>query len=307
MSEQFTFEVPADAAGERLDKWLAEQLPEESRSQIKRWINDGRVILGAAKASKAGEKLAAGDLVSLFKPEERTDPEPQPEKIPLDILYEDDDVAVIDKPAGLVVHPAPGHPDGTLVNALLARFPNLRDPDQPKRPGIVHRLDKDTSGVIIVAKQPDARQFLQRQFRKREVEKTYLALVRGIPDATRGKIEAPIGRDPDHRQRLWVVPKGRPAVTEFEIRETFSQYSMLTVRPVTGRTHQIRVHLAAIDHPVVNDAQYGYRRGAPALPAQRQCLHAWKLRITVPAGERMTFEAPLPDDIAATLDFLRSQ
>lgn len=307
MSEQLTFEVPADAAGERLDTWLAAQLPDESRSQIKRWIDDGRVILGAAKATKAGEKLTAGDLVSLFKPEEHTHDEPQPADIPLDVLYEDDDVAVINKPAGLVVHPAPGHPEGTLVNALLAHFPDLSDPDQPKRPGIVHRLDKDTSGVIIVAKHPGARRFLQRQFREREVEKTYLALVRGIPDATRGKIEAPIGRDPDHRQRLWVVPEGRPAVTEFELRETFSQFSVLIVTPITGRTHQIRVHLAAIDHPVVNDTQYGYRRGAPELPAQRQCLHAWKLRITVPAGERMTFEAPLPDDMAATLNYLRSQ
>lgn len=307
MSEQVTFEVPNDADGERLDRWLAAQLPDVSRSQLKRWIDDGRVIVGAARASKAGESLRAGELVTLFRPDERQPKEPQPENIPLDVLYEDDDVVALNKPAGLVVHPAPGHPDGTLVNALLARFPALNDPDQPKRPGIVHRLDKDTSGVLIVAKHSDARRFLQRQFRQRDVDKTYLALVRGIPEATRGRIEAPIGRDPNHRQRLWVVPDGRPATTEFEIREPFAQYSLLLVTPITGRTHQIRVHLAAIDHPVVNDAQYGFRRGARELPIRRQCLHAWKLRITLPAGEQRTFEAPLPHDFEATLQLLRSQ
>lgn len=307
MSAQRTFEVPASAAGERLDRWLANQLSDVSRSQLKRWIDEGRVLHAGVRASKAGELLAGDELVTVYFPEV-TEPEaPSPEAMPLDVLYEDEDVVVINKPAGLVVHPGPGHPSGTLVNALLARYPDLHDPEQPKRPGIVHRLDKDTSGVLIAARSARARRFLQRQFRRRTVEKEYLALIRGVPEATRGVIEASIGRDPNHRQRQWVVPGGRPATTEYELQETFATFSLLRIKPITGRTHQIRVHLAAIGYPVVNDPQYGTQRGAKELPIKRQCLHAWKLTVMVPAGDRMTFEASMPEDMATTIDVLRSR
>lgn len=305
MSQAVTFLVPPEAAGERLDRWLADQFPDTTRSQVQKWIREGRVLVDGGSVSKGGVKLEGGERVTVFKPP----PEPalpQPESISLDVLYEDDQVLVVNKPAGLVVHPAPGHRSGTLVNALLAHYPELAQGDT-ERPGIVHRLDKDTSGVLVVAKNTAALEFLQRQFRRREVQKEYLALVHGHPDSTRGIIGAPIGRDPRHRQRLWVVPDGRPATTEFEVIERFAGYTLLLVRPVTGRTHQIRVHLAAIGHPVVGDPVYGPRRSGRDLPLKRHFLHAWRLTLTLPDGRRMTFEAPLPPDLEETLAVLRTQ
>ncbi len=305
MSQTVTFVVPPEAAEERLDRWLTAQFPDVSRSQVQKWIREGRVLLDSEPVSKGGVRLEGGERVTVLKPPP-TPTVPEPEPIPLDVLYEDDQVLVVNKPAGLVVHPAPGHPSGTLVNALLARYPQLAQ-DGMERPGIVHRLDKDTSGVLIVAKNTAALEFLQRQFRRREVQKEYLALVHGHPDSTRGVIGAPIGRDPRHRQRLWVVPEGRPATTEFEVQERFPGYALLLVRPVTGRTHQIRVHLAAIGHPVVGDPVYGPRRRGRELPLKRHFLHAWRLTITLPNGRRVTFEAPLPEDLEKTLAVLRAR
>ena len=191
-----------------------------------------------------------------------------------------------------------------MVNALLARYPDFSDPDQPDRPGIVHRLDRDTSGVLIIAKHPEARRFLQRQFHKRTTEKTYLALVRGTPPTPRGSVEGPIGRHPTHRQKRAVIPDGRPALTHYETVENFEGYTLVRVKPVTGRTHQIRVHLEAIGVPVVGDELYGPRRRR--LPGmKRHFLHAEELTIPLPNGETQTFVAPLPEELEATLAQLR--
>ena len=227
-----------------------------------------------------------------------------PEAIPLTIIYQDGDIIVLDKPAGLTVHPAPGHPSGTLVNALLAACPDLRGIAGTLRPGIVHRLDKDTSGLMVVAKNDRAQRSLQRQLKEREVRKTYLALVKGVPAPREGTIEAPIGRHPKNRKKMAVVADGREATTRYRVREEIAggQYSLLEVEPVTGRTHQIRVHLAAVGHPVVGDATYG----RPSAAVGRQFLHAHKLAFAMPLGGRaVEFESPLPADLREALSRLR--
>lgn len=296
-------QVPASARGERLDKWLTEQLPDLSRSQVTRLIEEGRILLNGEAAAKAGVKLLGNESVVVHLPIVPSEI-PIAEAIPLDVIYEDGDVLVINKAAGLVVHPAPGHQGGTVVNALLARYPDLSDPDQADRPGIVHRLDRDTSGVLIIAKHPSARRFLQRQFHKRSSEKSYLALVAGQPKTTRGTIEGPIGRHPTHRQKRAVLAEGRPAVTHYETLESFDGFTLLAVRPVTGRTHQIRVHLEAIGLPVVGDELYGPKRKKIA-GLHRHFLHAEQLTIPVPGGETKTFVAPLPDELQQILTSLR--
>ncbi|GAP62548.1 23S rRNA pseudouridine1911/1915/1917 synthase [Ardenticatena maritima] len=303
---RITWQVPETARGERLDRWLAGQLPDLTRSAVQKLITDGRVQVDGVVAAKGGVKLRGTEHVSVALPEPRP-PTPQPEPLPLDVLYEDEDVIVVNKPPGLVVHPAPGHEGGTLVNALLARYPDLAVRDQSDRPGIVHRLDRDTSGVLIVARHAEARRFLQRQFSRREVEKFYLAAVHGRPSSDHGLIDAPLGRDPRDRKKFAVVPGGRPALTEFTVRELFPEYTLLEVRLITGRTHQIRVHLASIGTPIVNDTVYGRRRPVPGLPSQRQFLHAWRLRLRLPSGAIHTFEAPLAPDLEATLAFWRQQ
>lgn len=295
----------ADQPGVRLDRWLTDQLADRSRSEIQRWIAEGRVTVDGRDV-KASQKLAPGQVVVVEIPP----PEPaeiQPEPIPLDIVYEDDDLLVVNKPAGMVVHPGPGnvHISGTLVNAVLAHVPDLEVGGQ-RRPGIVHRLDKDTSGLIIVAKHDRALRHLQAQFKARRVEKIYLALVEGGVQATRGRIEAPIGRDPRHRQRMAVVTdgSGRDAVTEFVVRERFEGYTLVEALPKTGRTHQIRVHMAYIGHPLVGDAVYGRRR--QRLSCDRQMLHAWRLAFRLPSnGEKISLEAPMPEDFERMLDALR--
>jgi 23S rRNA pseudouridine1911/1915/1917 synthase len=295
--------VPAGAKGERLDRWLAAQLPSFSRSQLTRMLDEGAVRVDGEIPNKPGFKVSAGQVVEIRQPEAPSDI-PQAEAIALDVLYEDERVLVVNKPAGMVVHPAPGHTGGTLVNALLARYPDIVDPDQPERPGIVHRLDRDTSGVLIVARTPEARRSLQRQFRRRATEKEYIALVLGEPETTRGTVEGPIGRHPTHRQKRAVVHEGRPAVTHYETLELFDRAALLLVRPVTGRTHQIRVHLAAINLPVAGDELYGpRRRRIPGL--KRHFLHAARLTIALPDGETRTFEAPMPEDLEAILRDLR--
>lgn len=297
------FTVPAEAKGERLDHWLAAQVPTLSRSQVTRLLEEGAIHLDGVVPRKPGMKLSAGQVVEL-RPPQAPDETPQAEAIALQVLYEDGQVLVINKPAGMVVHPAPGHTGGTLVNAILARFPDLSDPEQPERPGIVHRLDRDTSGVLIVARDAAARRFLQRQFRRRATGKEYVALVLGRPETARGTVEGPIGRHPSQRQKRAVVGDGRPAVTHYETLEAFDDATLLLVKPVTGRTHQIRVHLAAIGLPVAGDELYGpRRRRIPGL--NRHFLHASLLTITLPDGEPRTFEAPLPQELETVLAELR--
>ncbi|MCZ7569667.1 MAG: RluA family pseudouridine synthase [Ardenticatenaceae bacterium] len=299
-----TLTVPVGARGERLDRWLTTQITALSRSQIQKLIEAGQVTVEGCVPAKSGVKLEGGEIVVVQLPAPAPE-QPAPEPIQLDVMYENERALVINKPAGMVVHPAPGHIGGTLVNALLARYPELNDAEQPERPGIVHRLDRETSGLLVIAKSVRARRYLQRQFKRRAVIKEYLALVQGQPEAARGVIEGPIGRDLHHRQRRAVVATGRPAETRYEVIETYKEYTLLNVRPVTGRTHQIRVHLAAIDHPVVGDRVYGPRRQRLAL--ERHFLHAWRLTLQLPGeSEPRTFEAPLPPELAAVLETLRT-
>ncbi len=249
-------------------------------------------------APKAGVKLEGGERVRVtVPPPEPARPEPEP--IPLRIVYEDDDLLVVDKPAGLAVHPSPGHSSHTLVNAVLAHCPNLSGVGGQRRPGIVHRLDKDTSGLIIVAKNDAAHLSLSRQLKERRVEKTYVALVEGRL-APEGTIDAPIARDPRHRKRMAVVEGGREARTRYRLLRPVDGCSLAEVRPETGRTHQIRVHFASIGHPLVGDTVYGRRKEDS--PVRRQFLHAQRLAFHHPrTGERLELEAPLPEDLLHAL------
>ncbi len=302
--ERFTFEGPDP---QRLDRFLTQCFPNQSRSRLQAWIKEGLVTVDGRPARKAGQLLEGGETVEVRVPPVRPT-EVRPEPIPLEILFENEDVLVVNKPAGMVVHPAPGNESGTLVNAVLAHVPDLEGVGGMLRPGIVHRLDKDTSGVIIVAKNDRAHRFLQEQFKHRRTEKVYLALVDGAPPTPDGRIEAPIGRDTTHRQRMKVVPpgKGREAVTVYHTVERFREHTLLEAHPLTGRTHQIRVHLAFLGCPVVGDTVYGRRR--PTLPIGRHFLHAYRLTITLP-GERepRTFEAPLPPELQAALEEARKR
>lgn len=300
----------ADKGGERLDKWLVGQLPERSRAEIQRWIEAGQVTRQGL-ALRSSYHPAPGDEIEVLIPAPGIY-DVAPEDIPLDIVYEDDGILVINKPAGMVVHPAAGNWRGTLVNAVLYHAPDLEGVGGAHRPGIVHRLDKDTSGVILVAKNDAAHRYLQGQFRDRQVEKTYLALVYGGLNPDRGEINAAIGRDPHDRKRMGVVTasQGRPAVTRYETRAIYrlpgtgERLSLLTCRPHTGRTHQIRVHLAHVHHPIVGDEVYGPRRKLPfAFP--RQFLHAERIRFRLPSsGQMVEFTVPLPTDLQRLLDRL---
>lgn len=298
-----TIELTADRAGERLDLFVARRRPDLSRSRIRHLIDEGLVTVDGAQA-KASAKIVAGAVVTVNVPP----PEKlalEPEEIPLSIIYQDDDLIVLDKPAGLTVHPAPGHPRGTLVNALLAACPDLKGIGGALRPGIVHRLDKDTSGLMVVAKNDRTMRALQAQLKAREVKKTYVALVRGVPDPREGLIEAPIGRNPKNRKKMAVVAGGREAQTKYRVTDVIGDgaYALLEVEPVTGRTHQIRVHLSALGHPIVGDATYGRRSDVVG----RQFLHASKLEFSMPSSKRMIeFQSPLPPDLKDVLRKLRS-
>ncbi len=290
--------------GERLDKWLARQLPGYSRTEIQRWIKEGLVRVNG-RASKPGYKLEPGDVVEVDVPAPVPYEGVKPEPIPLNVLYEDEDVIVIDKPAGMVVHPAPGHASGTLVNALLYHFPDLEGIGGVERPGIVHRLDKDTSGLILVAKNSRAHRELQRQFKAREIEKAYLALVEGHLQPKVGRIEAPIGRDKRHRKRMAVVRDGREAITEYTVIAYYGDYTLVDVRPLTGRTHQIRVHFAFIGHPLAGDTVYGRRKQKLKPWLRRHFLHAHRIRFRLPrTGQWVEFTSPLPEDLQHILDKL---
>ncbi len=286
----------ADASGVRLDKFVGEKCPELSRTHAQKLVAGGFITVNGRPA-KSSLKLNAGDRVDITIP-----PEPPsrltPEHIPLDIVYEDDDLLVVDKPAGLAVHPAPGHPGHTLVNAILSYLPGLAENGDSLRPGIVHRLDKDTSGLLLVAKNRVTQANLSEQFKSRSVAKSYLVLVRGKLTPESGIIEAAIGRDPRNRQRMAVVSRGREARTEYRVVRYVGDCSLLEIKPATGRTHQIRVHLAAIGFPVLGDTTYGVK--SPHL--SRQFLHASKLGFQLPStGRYVEFESPLPPDLARAL------
>lgn len=301
--------VPPEEAGARLDTYLAHAVPDLSRSRAERLIEEGLVLVDGRPARPA-TRVQAGTRVTVELPP----PQPLalvPEPIPLRIVYEDPDILVIDKPAGLVVHPAPGHPTGTLVQALLGHTEALAESEDPTRPGIVHRLDKDTSGLMVVAKTERARLWLVDQFAARRVHKRYVALLAGAVTPDEGVIDAPIGRHPVHRQRMAIVPEvrgGRPARTAYRVLERFPGYTLVEAFPETGRTHQIRVHFASRGWPVVGDPVYGGRRAtraAEALGLTRQFLHAADLRFTLPDGRELSFHSELPEDLAAALDRLR--
>ena len=309
--------VTDELEGTRLDRFLVSVLPNQSRSQIQRLIKDGKVLL-AGKAAKANLAVKQGQTFEVEIPE-AVDTDLQAEALPLPILYEDTDLLVVDKPAGMVVHPAAGHASGTLVNALLHHVDDLSGIGGEKRPGIVHRLDRGTSGLMVVAKHDAAHEELSRQFHDREVEKEYVALVWGEVMAGR-RIDAPIGRDPSNRKKMAAaapnrVRRSREAVTRIVRAEHFGRTLTLAVVAIhTGRTHQIRVHLSAIGHPIVGDSLYGgvHRRVPGDLRAvthlDRPFLHAAHLAFTHPAdGRRMEFSSELPDDLQRVLDELREQ
>jgi 23S rRNA pseudouridine1911/1915/1917 synthase len=294
--------VPAALAGERLDRALA-LLTGWSRAEVTRLIDDGAVLVGGRAVAKS-HRLEAGALVELLSEPEPDQP-PGPEPVPVDVRFADDDLVVVSKPAGLVVHPGAGHGGGTLVNGLLHRFPDLAVVGDPARPGIVHRLDRDTSGLMLVARSPRAYDVLVGALARRDVDRRYLALVWGRFDARRGVIDAPIGRSPTRRTRMAIRDEGRAARTAYEVRDEYDtpEVSLLECRLETGRTHQLRVHLSAVGHAVVGDA--AYRGDRPSLRPGRPFLHAHRLGLEHPmTGQRLTFEDPLPPELASVLDGL---
>ena len=302
MSETREFVAAAEDVGLRLDVFLARRMPDWSRSQLQRQIRCGLVTIGARTAYKAGEEIATGDRVTIRA--SRHELRATAEELPLNIVYEDDDLAVVNKPAGMVVHVGAGVRSGTLVNALLHHIGRLARAGGDLRPGIVHRLDRMTSGLVIVAKNDAAHRNLSGQFKSREVRKTYLALVHGRVDAGSGEIGAPVGRDPRRRIRMRTSGvAARAAQTEYAVRQRFQHFTLLEVHPLTGRTHQIRVHLASIGHPVVGDTLYGapsrLRIGCrEEQTLDRNFLHAAAIGFRHPrSGEALAFEAPLPEEL----------
>jgi 23S rRNA pseudouridine1911/1915/1917 synthase len=298
----------ANTPKQRLDKFVLEHVDGLSRTQIQTLIRDGLITVNG-KVEKTGYKFKGGETVNITIPfvEETT---LEPEDIDLDIIYEDNDLAVINKSAGMVVHPGIGHETGTLVNAILGRYPELADmiddPDTQERLGIVHRLDKGTSGLIVVARNKPTLLHLMNQFQERTVHKVYLAFLESTPKSTVGRVDAAIARDPRQRKRMWVDRNGKPAITEFSLIDDHYQggRAMVKLKLLTGRTHQIRVHMAFIGCPVVGDTIYGRRK--QRLKLKRQFLHATELAFDHPTtGERMEFSSPLPENLQNILDKLR--
>ena len=290
---------------QRLDRFLTDGLPDFSRARLQALIKDGMVSLDGKPALKSSQLLERPvEVVVVIPP-----PVPsslQPETIPLDVIFENHDLLVVNKPAGMVVHPAAGHYSGTLVNAALGYAPEMEGIGGEQRPGVVHRLDKNTSGLILLAKNERAHRWLQEQFRLRKVEKSYMALVDGHPPTPNGRVEATIGRDPQHRKHMAIVPpaKGREAISEYHTLESFAQHTLLEVHLLTGRTHQIRLHLAFLGCPIVGDTIYGRRHAS--LPLARHFLHAARLAIRLPAEKNIrSFSAPLPPELAGVLEDLR--
>lgn len=299
--EQFHFE----GINERLDKYLVDQLPEFSRSRLLGLILNGCVLINDIPAKKGGQVLSRGNQIKVIIPPVQS-VGLTAEKIPLDVIFENEELIVINKPAGMVVHPAAGHENGTLVNAMLGHDPDIEGIGGEERPGVVHRLDKDTSGLIVMAKNERAHRWLQDQFRLRKVEKTYLALVDGRPPTPTGRVDAPIGRDPNQRKKMAVttLSKGREAVSEYKTLESFPFHTLLEFHPYTGRTHQIRLHCSFLGCPIVADPIYGRKKAS--LQLDRQFLHAYRLSITLPGENKpRAFEAPIPPDLTGVLDKLR--
>lgn len=300
-----TFQHTRETAG-RLDKFLVTCLPEFSRARLQGLIADGFVRVDGGPAKKSGQMLDPGAVVEVRIPP------PAPtglvgEDIPLDVIFENGDMLVVNKPPGMVVHPAAGHESGTLVHAVLGYDPDIEGIGGEERPGVVHRLDKETSGLILLAKNDRAHHWLQDQFRLRKVDKTYLALVDGAPPTPSGRVEAAIGRDPSHRKKMAVLPpgKGREAVSEYKTCESYANHTLLEFHPQTGRTHQIRLHCAFLGCPIVGDKVYG--RKTPSLEIGRHFLHAARLRILLPDEELpRLFEAPLPGELESVLAGLRA-
>ncbi len=293
--EEDLLQITAEESGERIDALLARILPELSRSAAQRLLEEGRVLLGPRPVKK-NYKCAAGDRFTVALPEAAEDVPLVPQNIPLDVVFEDGDVIVVNKPRGLVVHPAPGHPDGTLVNALLFHCgESLSGVGGEKRPGIVHRIDMDTSGLIIAAKNDFAHQALSRQLADRSLSRVYEAVVRGGFREDAGTVDRPIGRHPTDRKRMAVTEKNsRPAVTHWEVLARYKGYTHIRCRLETGRTHQIRVHMASLGHPLLGDAVYG--APSPDKGLEGQCLHARELKFIHPrSGEPVHLETPLPD------------
>jgi len=305
---EYAWTVPAEATGERIDKHVAEELdiPGVSRSQIQEWIRCGAVMLNG-RTVKANARIAAGDTITVAVPEpEQT--ELRPEAIPLDIVYEDADVVVINKPRGMVVHPAAGHPSGTVVNALLHHCRDLSGINGVMRPGIVHRIDKDTSGLLMAAKNDFAHLSLAAQLKDHTVIRRYRAIVYGDIPHDRGTIDAPLGRAPHDRKLFTVTDKGgKHAVTHFSVLERFGDYTFVELQLETGRTHQIRVHMKYIGYPLVGDPVYGGRSGR-TLGMTGQALHAGTLGFVHPrTGKQLEFSVPLPDDMKQVLHILRTR
>ncbi|MBN1374739.1 MAG: RluA family pseudouridine synthase [Dehalococcoidia bacterium] len=286
----------------RLDKYLADTCPDITRSQIQRLIESGNVTVNSRK-ERPSYKLRSGEMIEIIIPL----PDAAvlvPEDIPLDIIYEDPDIVIINKSAGLAVYPAPGHPGHTLANALFKRFPDLAVFGNSLRPGIVHRLDKDTSGLMVIARNEKARIFLINEFKSRSVKKHYVALIKGKLTPEKGAIDAPIGRDPANRKRMAIISKGREARTDYRIIEYLEGYSLVEARIQTGRTHQIRVHFTAIGHPVFGDSVYGVKSKL----LSRQFLHASYLELKLPSnGQTRSFNLELPIDLEDVLRKLRSR
>lgn len=296
----------------RLDQWLSRQFSTHSRTEIQRWIREGRVLRAGQKVRPA-EEVIPGAAYQVWPLETSPVPALQPARMDLEMLWEDEAVLVVNKPAGVVVHPAPGHRGDTLLEGMIERFPDLADAGDPERPGLVHRLDADTSGVMLFARTTEALAELQRQFRERETVKGYQALVKKVPLQASGTIDLPLGRHPRDRKRRAVNGlAAREALTRYEVLEGLAagQASRLQVEIGTGRTHQIRVHLAEIGHPVLGDSLYGGRHpqvGGGWAEAPRQMLHAFRLRFRHPCDKReYSFEAPLPQDFQSLLLALKS-
>ncbi len=319
--KRFSFLIDEDDGGKRLDSFLSAQMPELSRSRIQKAIREGDVITGGVPAIKPAQKVRQGESIELaFSPPKPLEIVPEP--IPLDIVYEDEHILVVNKAPGMVVHPAPGHETGTMVHALLAHCQNLSGIGGVLRPGIVHRLDAGTSGLLVVAKSDEAHISLSRQLMERKVSRIYWALVWGELPAGTDTIDMPIGRSPGDRKKMAVLPEGgKEAQTTYYVIDTFGPFQYIRLKLETGRTHQIRVHLSRVGHPVLGDPVYGGRKarhgvlsGKSAAMAgrvlsmiDRQALHAGELSFTHPLrGETMTFKAPLPGDFRAVLEFLRT-
>lgn len=302
LSERYDWTADSTDNSERIDKYITLQNEDWSRSQVQAWIKEGRVTVNG-EAVKNNYKLQTDDEITLRVPPPK-EMAIQPESMPLDIVYEDSDVVVINKPRGLVVHPAPGHYSGTLVNGLLAHCKDLSGINGVLRPGIVHRIDKDTSGLLMVAKNDKAHMGLAEQLKEHTVNRTYVAIVHGVIQHEMGTIDAPIGRDPKNRQQMAVVfENSKPAVTHFIVLERFKEFTLVELKLETGRTHQIRVHMKYIGYPLAGDPKYGPKN---TLKLDGQALHAKTLGFTHPrTGEHLEFEADLPQDLTDIIAFLK--